>query len=97
MEFFQDVTRQLWILLDVFIACLLAGAIGYEREVRNKPAGFRTHMIVGGASSLLVGQVLPGSLLFSIDRNLTRCWMLTLSALFRPLLLESVLSERVRS
>ncbi|MEK6477593.1 MgtC/SapB family protein [Catalinimonas sp. 4WD22] len=55
MEFFQNVTQQLWLLLDVFIACLLAGAIGYEREVHDKPAGFRTHMIVGGASALLVG------------------------------------------
>lgn len=55
MELFQNVGTQLWILLDVFIACLLSGAIGYEREVSSKPAGFRTHMIVGGASALLVG------------------------------------------
>lgn len=54
MYFFQNVDEQLWILLDVFIACLLAGIIGYEREVHKKPAGFRTHMIVGGASALLV-------------------------------------------
>ncbi len=55
MEIFKNVDTQLWMLLDVFIACLLSGAIGYEREVRSKPAGFRTHMIVGGASALLVG------------------------------------------
>lgn len=55
MEIFSNVDTQLWILLDVFIACLLSGAIGYEREVHSKPAGFRTHMIVGGASALLVG------------------------------------------
>lgn len=54
MHFFQDVEQQLWILLDVFIACIFAGIVGYEREVKKKPAGFRTHMIVGGASALLV-------------------------------------------
>jgi putative Mg2+ transporter-C (MgtC) family protein len=54
MYFFQNVDQQLLILLDVFIACVFAGVIGYEREVNKKPAGFRTHMIVGGASALLV-------------------------------------------
>ncbi len=54
MDFFQNIEEQPWILLDVFIACILAGVIGYEREVKQKPAGFRTHMIVGGASTLLV-------------------------------------------
>jgi len=55
MDIFENVDTQLWLLLDVFIACVLSGAIGYEREVQSKPAGFRTHMIVGGASALLVG------------------------------------------
>jgi putative Mg2+ transporter-C (MgtC) family protein len=55
MDIFENVDTQLWLLLDVFIACILSGAIGYEREVSSKPAGFRTHMIVGGASALLVG------------------------------------------
>ncbi|WKN33337.1 MgtC/SapB family protein [Porifericola rhodea] len=54
MDLFHNTTQQLWVLLDVFIACLLAGAVGYEREVHHKPAGFRTHMIVGGSSALLV-------------------------------------------
>jgi putative Mg2+ transporter-C (MgtC) family protein len=54
-DFFVNVDQQLWILLDVFIACMLSGAVGYEREMHSKPAGFRTHMIVGGASALLVG------------------------------------------
>jgi len=34
---------------------LLGGVIGFERELANKPAGFRTHMLVAGASALLVG------------------------------------------
>ncbi|MFP4091347.1 MAG: MgtC/SapB family protein [Cyclobacteriaceae bacterium] len=54
MNFLDDAGSQLLILLDVFIACILAGAVGYEREMRHKPAGFRTHMIVGGASAFLV-------------------------------------------
>ncbi|MEQ9442012.1 MAG: MgtC/SapB family protein [Cyclobacteriaceae bacterium] len=45
---------QLWILLDIIIACALTGLIGYERETDNKPAGFRTQMIIGGASAFLV-------------------------------------------
>ncbi len=38
----------------ISLACLLAGAVGYEREHDGKPAGFRTHMIIGGAAALLV-------------------------------------------
>jgi len=36
-------------------AMLLGGMIGYERELKRRPAGFRTHMLVAGASALLVG------------------------------------------
>lgn len=50
----ENYAQQLWGLLDVFIACVLSGVVGYEREVHQKPAGFRTQMIVGGASALLV-------------------------------------------
>jgi putative Mg2+ transporter-C (MgtC) family protein len=39
------------------IAMVLGGAIGYERELKNRPAGFRTHMLVAGAAALLVGLV----------------------------------------
>lgn len=46
---------QLTILLNVLIALLLGGAIGYEREDAEKPAGLRTHMLVAGAAALLVG------------------------------------------
>ena len=46
---------QLWLLGKVALALLLGGIIGYEREAADKPAGFRTHMLVSGASALLVG------------------------------------------
>jgi putative Mg2+ transporter-C (MgtC) family protein len=35
-------------------AMLLGAAIGFEREVAEKPAGLRTHALVAGASCLLV-------------------------------------------
>jgi len=41
--------EQLDILWTVVLATLLAGVVGLEREVAKKPAGFRTHMIIGGA------------------------------------------------
>lgn len=46
---------QLWVVGGAAYAMLLGGAIGFERELKNRPAGFRTHMLVAGASSLLIG------------------------------------------
>jgi putative Mg2+ transporter-C (MgtC) family protein len=51
----QDWAAQLLIIGEVAFAMLLGGAIGLERELANKPAGFRTHMLVAGAAALLVG------------------------------------------
>ena len=45
---------QLWILLDVLIAVILGGILGYERESKEKPAGFRTNMLIAGTSALLL-------------------------------------------
>ncbi|HEY2921955.1 MAG TPA: MgtC/SapB family protein, partial [Candidatus Binatia bacterium] len=50
-----DWLTQLTIIGEVALAILLGGIIGIEREVANKPAGFRTHMLVAGAAALLVG------------------------------------------
>lgn len=55
--FFQKnpfLKEQLEILLDIVIASVLCGIIGLERETIQKPAGFRTNMIIGGAATLLV-------------------------------------------
>jgi putative Mg2+ transporter-C (MgtC) family protein len=41
-------------IVKVIIAIILAGIIGLERELAGKPAGLRTHMLVGGASTLFV-------------------------------------------
>ncbi len=43
------------ILIRLLSAAFLSGIIGLEREIRNKPAGLRTHMLVGlGASAVCV-------------------------------------------
>lgn len=52
---FQDWQTQLSVLGTTAYAMFLGGAIGYEREMKDRPAGFRTHMLVAGAAALLVG------------------------------------------
>jgi len=56
MEWFEqlDLTRELWVLLDVFVAMILGGLVGFERERQDKPAGLRTHMLIAGAANVLV-------------------------------------------
>jgi putative Mg2+ transporter-C (MgtC) family protein len=36
------------------VACCAGGAIGYNRELRNKPAGLRTHVLVSVGAALYV-------------------------------------------
>ena len=50
-----DFEPQIHVILAAAYAMLLGGAIGFERELKNRPAGFRTHMLVAGAASLLIG------------------------------------------
>ena len=45
---------QLEVLAEVALAMLLGGMIGFERELAERPAGLRTHMMVAGAATLLV-------------------------------------------
>lgn len=45
---------QYQILAYIALAMLLGAAIGLEREIEDKPAGLRTHMLVAGAAALLV-------------------------------------------
>ena len=46
---------QFEVIGEVALAMLLGGIIGFERELADKPAGFRTQMLVAGAAALLVG------------------------------------------
>ncbi len=41
-------------ILRIFIASLLGGAVGLEREYRDKAAGFRTHFLVALGSALFM-------------------------------------------
>ncbi len=46
------------IIIRIALAVLIGGLIGYEREIRNRPAGFRTHMLVClGAAVVTMVQV----------------------------------------
>jgi putative Mg2+ transporter-C (MgtC) family protein len=44
----------LWLLLRVVIAAVLAALLGWEREMSQKPAGLRTHILVGISAALFV-------------------------------------------
>lgn len=50
-----ELLLQLRLALRLVVAGVLAGFIGWEREQAGKPAGFRTHMVVGIAAALYVG------------------------------------------
>ena len=50
-------------LLRLVLAAIAGGLVGFERESMHKPAGVRTHMLVGLGSALFVLaalSVLPG-------------------------------------
>jgi putative Mg2+ transporter-C (MgtC) family protein len=38
----------------VLVSVILGGIIGFERELADKPAGLRTHMLVAASSTLLI-------------------------------------------
>lgn len=56
------------VALRLFLAVILGGLIGFERERVNRPAGFRTHILVCAGSALIMlvsaygfaGQIGPG-------------------------------------
>jgi putative Mg2+ transporter-C (MgtC) family protein len=50
----SDLSFQLEVLAEVLLAMFLGGLIGFERELAGKSAGLRTHMMIAGASALLV-------------------------------------------
>ena len=45
---------ELWALLRVCIAVVVGAVIGIERELAEKPAGLRTHMLVAVGSAFFV-------------------------------------------
>lgn len=65
----SSVSSQLEVVALVGLAAILAGLLGLEREAADKPAGFRTHMLTGGASALLIllGQPLSDYFVPNVD------------------------------
>lgn len=54
-DLFPTVGAELGVVLKTAYAMALGGAVGWERELKDRPAGFRTHMLVCGAAAMLVG------------------------------------------
>lgn len=47
-------TQEIDFILRIFVAALMGGLIGLEREYRAKEAGFRTHFLVALGSALFM-------------------------------------------
>ncbi|MCI0460295.1 MAG: MgtC/SapB family protein, partial [Gemmataceae bacterium] len=41
-------------LFKIVLTIVLSGIIGYEREISDKPAGLRTHILIGLGSALIM-------------------------------------------
>jgi putative Mg2+ transporter-C (MgtC) family protein len=50
----MDVATEFQMLGKVLLAALLGGLVGLEREFAERPAGLRTHMLVGATSAFFV-------------------------------------------
>ena len=59
---------ELDITVKILVTVLLTGIIGFEREIRNKGAGLRTHILVGVGSALIV---LTSFHIFDIFKTIT--------------------------
>jgi putative Mg2+ transporter-C (MgtC) family protein len=74
MELFDAYAVQFQVLSHVALAMLLGGVVGVDREIADKPAGLRTHILVAGAAALLVslGDVLVGRFDVEVKQGLVR-------------------------
>ncbi|GGM35217.1 methyltransferase [Paraliobacillus quinghaiensis] len=56
MNILQSIFDEQFILMSsrIVVALILSGLIGFEREMNNHSAGFRTHILVGVSSSLMM-------------------------------------------
>ena len=50
----EEIMRQLWMLPDLLLSILLGFLIGFERKLRFKEAGIRTHTIVCFGAALMM-------------------------------------------
>lgn len=60
-SFFED-------FLKLFIACVLGGLVGFQRESSNRPAGFRTHILVCVGSALVM---ITSQYIFDVYKGVT--------------------------
>jgi putative Mg2+ transporter-C (MgtC) family protein len=74
MQFIGSHQMEFQILAHVALAMLLGAVVGLEREIEDKPAGLRTHMLVAGAAALLValGDVVVRHFDAGLGRDLVR-------------------------
>jgi putative Mg2+ transporter-C (MgtC) family protein len=61
----MDISFEFQMLGKVLIAALLGGLVGLEREFAERPAGLRTHMLVGATAALFV--MLAGYMISSFE------------------------------
>jgi putative Mg2+ transporter-C (MgtC) family protein len=54
IELYEAYRFQFDILGQVALAMLLGASVGFDREMADKPAGLRTHILFAGAAALLV-------------------------------------------
>ncbi|HEV7272322.1 MgtC/SapB family protein [Pseudoxanthomonas sp.] len=52
---FDGWESQVSVVARIAFAMLLGGMIGLEREIKDRPAGFRTHTLVAAAAAMLTG------------------------------------------
>lgn len=50
----RDIPSIVQVTIRLFLAILLGGILGYEREQQGKAAGLRTHILVSTATAMLV-------------------------------------------
>ncbi len=50
----MEIAAEFQMLGKIIIAALLGGIVGIEREFAERPAGLRTHMLVGGTAAFFV-------------------------------------------
>ena len=71
MQFFQNIISTFWFeaIIRLILGFLLAGFIGAERESVNKPAGFKTHSLIGISAVLIMlcGEYLSNQ--YSVDAS----------------------------
>ena len=65
----EQILLQLGMLPDLLLSILLGFAIGFERRLRSKEAGIRTHTIVCVGAALMMSSLILMELLPSKEKS----------------------------